>query len=66
MIRKVLGEWVSYFGIYNVYLNVVEIASTWKLRFVLDTDLVPFFLILAVINVGIATKKNIESTDTSH
>jgi hypothetical protein len=53
MIKRVLGEWVSYVGIYNVYINVVSIIQTWELELTFDTNLVPFFLILATINTAI-------------
>lgn len=65
MIKRVLGEWVSYVGIYNVYINVVDIVQTWELELIFDTNLVPFFLILATINTAIEINKRAESSDTT-
>lgn len=65
MIKRVLGEWVSYVGIYNVYINVVAIVQTWELELIFDTNLVPFFLILATINTAIEINKRAESSDTT-
>jgi len=65
MIKRVLGEWVSYVGIYNVYINVVAIVQTWELELIFDTNLVPFFLILATINTAIEINKRAESSGTT-
>ena len=65
MIKRVLGEWVSYVGIYNVYINLVSIIQTWELELTFDTNLVPFFLILATINTAIEINKRSQSSDTN-
>jgi len=67
MLKKIVSEVAFYLGFYNAYLNVVQLLSTWEFTLIVDTDLLPFFKLLAGFNINISDSKKkdelVESSD---
>lgn len=57
MLKKLMREVAFYLGFYNVYLNVVQLLSTWEFTLIVDTDLLPFFILLAGFNINTSNNK---------
>lgn len=57
MLKRLVREVAFYLGFYNVYLNVVQLLSTWEFTLIVDTDLLPFFILLAGFNINISSNK---------
>jgi len=57
VLKILVREVAFYLGFYNVYLNVVQLLSTWEFTLIVDTDLLPFFILLAGFNINISNNK---------
>ena len=48
MLKKILLDALGFFGIYTLYLNVLNFLMAREFKLIIDSDLLPFFLILAI------------------
>jgi len=44
----------NYFGVYVVYINALHFLTHWEAKLLIGGDMIPFFLLLAIVNEIIA------------
>ena len=60
MLKRVFFDVCIYAGVYFVYSNILNIVTEWRFEFLLDASLVPFFIILAIINLSLKQNKPVD------
>ncbi|MFC3094152.1 hypothetical protein DRW07_11755 [Alteromonas sediminis] len=64
MFKLLVSHVLHYMGLYAVYTNTLNFFQEGKFVFIFDTQLMPFFILLGIVNIAVLRSKSTLLTGT--